>query len=74
MAAVLPDLDRLGNIYVRMAFDGEPTADHDRLASLPPDSVKRLAGELQILATVMNSSSSKPSMSRSCADMGFSAA
>ncbi|EIE25956.1 hypothetical protein COCSUDRAFT_64915 [Coccomyxa subellipsoidea C-169] len=52
---VLPDLDRLGNIYVRMAFDGEPTADHDRLASLPPDSVKRLAEHAIMKSFTLNS-------------------
>jgi hypothetical protein len=45
VAVVLPDLDRWRENYVRMAFDGEPTADHDRLASLPSEAVKRIAGE-----------------------------
>ncbi|CAL8470183.1 g9725 [Coccomyxa elongata] len=40
---VLPDLDRWRENYVRMAFDSDPTADHDRLASLPAETVRQLA-------------------------------
>ncbi|BDA44202.1 RNA polymerase II-associated factor 1 homolog [Coccomyxa sp. Obi] len=40
---VLPDLDRWRENYVRMAFDSDPTADHDRLASLPAETVRQIA-------------------------------
>ncbi len=32
-----------------MAFDSDPTADHDRLASLPAETVRQLAGRRSTL-------------------------
>ena len=43
-AAVLPDMERWKDNYVLMVFDGEPTADHERVARLPADEAKRIAG------------------------------
>jgi hypothetical protein len=43
-AAVLPDMERWRDNYVLMVFDGEPTADHERVARLPADEAKRIAG------------------------------
>ena len=43
-AAVLPDMERWRDNFVLMVFDGEPTADHERIARLLADEAKRIAG------------------------------
>jgi hypothetical protein len=47
--AVVPDLERWGDSYVRMAFEGEPTADCERTSLISPESLRRISGTLYIV-------------------------